>query len=148
MSFKALKINRYRCVPDGGQGGIKSLSSPSSKPVLSAGIPDKFKCVNVPFGASGSSTTRLKLTAVLGMSVKVSGGLTVSPSQVYLTGIMSLFSNAELVICIRTIRNAGWFEPGGGNSFKIKRIKPKTPIKIKLNRKFFIIISFYNNLAV
>lgn len=62
--------------------------------------------MNVPPGASGSSTTRTRLLASGGMFAKDNWGLMFSPSQVYLAGILPLSVNESLWIII--------FARGGG----------------------------------
>src|SRR2546430_10563280 len=57
--------------------------------------------VKVPFGASGSSTINSRLWASAGISEKVSGGLILSPSQVYCGKNWPFGCRALLVIVIR-----------------------------------------------
>src|SRR4051812_34960688 len=53
--------------------------------------------VKVPWGASGSSTINTRLLALAGIILTDKGGLIFFPSQVYCTGIVSLFLKAGLV---------------------------------------------------
>jgi hypothetical protein len=55
------------------------------------------QCVNVPFGASGSSMMTAKLRAPAGASAIVSGGAWSLPSHVNCLGITAPSANAELV---------------------------------------------------
>src|SRR5215218_2073485 len=73
---------------------------PSPDDEVAGGTSSTTQCVNVPDGASGSSTTRANAAASSGTSVQASGGDTSSPSQVYRCGIGPPSANAELVTVI------------------------------------------------
>jgi Domain of unknown function (DUF1918) len=60
-------------------------------------IPHARKCVKVPLGASGSSTTSASDAVPSGTPLQMSGGETSSPSHVCLRGIGCPCSNAGLV---------------------------------------------------
>src|SRR5919204_1151337 len=70
---------------------------PSSTPVVSTGMSSTTQCVNVPDGASGSSTTSARAAASWGTPVQLSGGATLASSQVYRAGTGAPSSKAELV---------------------------------------------------
>src|SRR5262252_6799949 len=58
------------------------------------GMPVISQCVNVPFGASGSSTRSATLFVSFGTSLHISGGGRLSPSHVYSAGIAPPSENA------------------------------------------------------
>jgi len=66
--------------------------------VVFGSIFQTIQCTQSPDGASGSFTTRARLFVFSGVSEMRSGGLIFSASQVYLAGILWLFSNAVLNI--------------------------------------------------
>src|SRR5438067_13361912 len=60
-------------------------------------MPVMIQCVNVPTGASGSWTTIATAAELSGTPDHDSGGDTLSPLHVYLSGMRAPFTNAVLV---------------------------------------------------
>src|SRR5437764_13852130 len=60
-------------------------------------MPVMIQWVNVPPGASGSRTTMATAAALMGTPDQASGGDTLSPTHVYLSGIRVLVAKAGLV---------------------------------------------------
>src|SRR5262249_8146253 len=93
---------------DGGQGGAKPVSpaslratiapvgggAPGGSELVAGAMPVTSQCVNVPCGASGSSTRIAMLRVAAGMPAHASGGDLPGPAQVNSTGIAPPFSNA------------------------------------------------------
>ena len=71
--------------------GVALLSSE----VTDAGMSVTSQCVNVPFVASGSSTSSATLFVLAGTADHRIGGDTFAPSQVYSVGIAWVFVNAD-----------------------------------------------------
>ena len=70
-----------------------SVAPPASAVVVGA-IPVTSQCVNIPPGASGSSTRIATLCVPAGTRDHASGGVVCVPSQVYLRGISWFAPNA------------------------------------------------------
>src|SRR6266852_4315468 len=81
-------------------GSVSEVATPSSRLLVSAGRLKRTQCVQMPRGASGSSQMRAKLFVPWGVPFHCKDGETSAPSPVYILGMASLSSKAELVSCM------------------------------------------------
>src|SRR5215475_13401285 len=90
--------------------------APSPRLVIVGGRSVTIQCVQVPRGASGSSTIRARLSAPPGTPLHRSGGDRSSPSLAYLSGIAPPSENAgdvNRMVDSRSrmmVRDARWLE--------------------------------------
>src|SRR6266496_1596045 len=77
-------------------GSVSRFGTPSGRSCTVAGMFHATQCTQVPRGASGSSAMSAKLLALAGTADQLKGGDRSEPSHVYVGGIISPASNAEL----------------------------------------------------